>query len=207
MRRGLVSTIVGIVVVVAFSSVSRAALDLTTQLPTVVAQFVAVNYDAGSHVFTATGYTDETDMANGDVYNTYVDNFSLTASINNDGSIDTGGSFSLDVYGDDVGNGSSALLFHSTDLSQFDYMAEDKFEFVFSRPGSGAGDLASPGSDIGVILDGRQITSFSTPSFTASFSNDGQGNSYTFPVVVPEPATGMLAAVGLGLLLRRRRTA
>lgn len=204
MKRGRISTIVGILVAGSFCSVSQAALNLVTQLPTVTSEFITVNYDAGTHILTANGYSDQVDTAS-QTYNSFLDTFSLSASIANDGTIDTGGSFALDVYGD-IGSGSE-LLFHSDTLSDFSSSADDKFEFIFSRPGTGAGSLSSPGSDIGVILDGRQIAAFTDPSYGSSFSNDGNGVSYTFPVAVPEPATGLLAAIGMGLLLRRRRAA
>lgn len=176
-------------------------LPLTGGNPDVASGFVSVSYNATTHVFTATGFTQTIRDIDPNLGNR---SFQLTASIDNSGSVIAGGTFSLTVRGDY--NSSNELLYSSSLLAlpnNFAYGATDRFEFVFVQQ---AGSLAPVGSEIGTILVGNFGTfPGGVPSFTQSFTNApggfGAGVADTF--VIPSPAA-MLPLLGLAVLRRRR---
>jgi hypothetical protein len=140
----------GVAALVITSAASAAVLPLTGGTPDVASGFVAVSYNASTHVFTANGFTQ---TLTGHPGNLGSRQFQLTASIDNAGQIISGGTFSLTVRGDY--GGTNQLLYSSTSLSptpNFLSGATDRFEFVFLQQ---AGSLAPVGSELGTILVGN----------------------------------------------------
>jgi hypothetical protein len=185
---GLVLTTATAAFLAASSVASASTLNLTAGGPFDVPDgFIAVNYNATSHLFSASAF-DGT--------------FSLTASISNAGvPLSNVATLSVTGTGGSPVNFSSNSLFPS--ITNFASGAVDRFEFIFQQT---SGVNATAGSRVGVILSGFFGTfPGNTPSFASNFSNVssgfGQGTVDTFPV--PAPATALL---GLGLLASRRRT-
>lgn len=186
-----------------------AALGLSPTAPDVASGFINVDYNATTHAFTASGFTQNLNLPPTQGLGNRT--FTLNASIDNAGNIDALAPFLFEVRGDFMGT--NTLLYHATSLApgaNFGFSAVAKFEFVFLN------DFASPlpgvgiGTKIGTILSSA-VTTFpgNVPVFTQNFTNHtvpipGAGVADSFPV--PAPSAGALAALaGVVVMGRRRR--
>ncbi len=170
----------------------------------VTGTFISAQYNATTHLLSISG------MTAGAVVppNTMISNFSsfgtwtLTATINNDGTIGGGGVANLLLTGPFPGPGSSNLM-TSTTLSQFGFTLGGvagggaTLEFVFNPAG---GTLNPTNAPIGVIF--RNSTLAAT-DFSESFSSSIASTADAF--LVPTPATAVLGLGGVALAGRRRR--
>lgn len=180
---------------------SAQPLNLVPGTPDVASGFIAVDYNATTGAFSATGYTQNVNLPPNQLP-LGQRQFSLNAIINNSGQI--AGLGSLMVRGDY--GGTDQILFSSNSIVAFGYGPTNKFEFIFTQQ---AGSLASVGSSIGTILvDPNLVFPGGIPSFTSSFSGrlfsggPGAANADTF--VIPSPSALALAGLG-GLMVSRRR--
>lgn len=195
-NRSLLAAIVGLAGTCAAAS-AQAPLNLVSVNPDVASGFITISYNASSHVFTASGFTQNVNQP--PTVPAGNRTFSLTANINNDGTLkDNVGS--LIVRGD-VG-GTDQLLFSGTFISAFGYNFGNIFEFLVTQS---AGSLAPIGSSVGTILigDGLSFPNNNLPSFTSSFNVSFTGRANTF---VPTPGAAALLGLG-GLVAARRRRA
>jgi hypothetical protein len=177
-------------------------LNLVPGNPDVASGFILVTYNASTHAFSATGYTQNIALPGGTQEPANLREFTLTATISNSGVASDG---TLMVRTDHTS--ADSVGFSSASLVSFGFDITNKFEFVFSQA---AGNLASAGTQIGTILVAPDLFSNGMPSFAADFSNDigggfGVGNADTF-ALVPAPASLALCGVA-GLVAGRRRRA
>lgn len=181
-------------------------LNLVAGTPDVSAGFISISYNATSHAFSATGFTQNANFPPA-IPSLGQRAFSLTCNIDNSGNI-LPGNQSLTVRGDvnaagQFVSGANALIFTSSTLSQFGFGATDKFEFVFT---AGSGGLwATNNQSLGVIMVGAGLftSNGGVPRFTSDFSLTSSGNADTF--LVPAPgAFALLGAAGLTATRRRR---
>lgn len=183
-------------------SAFAAPLNLISVNPDAASGFIAVKYDATSHLFTATGVTQNLFQAMGPDVPLGGRTFSLSASIDNSGNLISGGPASLLVRGDF--GGVDQVLFQSNAIIAFGFSATSKFEFLFQQQ---SGSLAPAGWPIGtVLIDTNLSFPGGVPSFQSSFSDEiipgvGLGQADTF---VPAPAGALALAMG-GLVIARRR--
>jgi pimeloyl-ACP methyl ester carboxylesterase len=155
-------------------------LDLTVQLPLAEAHSVQVTYttdsSSGLGLFQAYGVTEviATDSFSAQIPGGGV--FDLTARIN----MNTGRALSgsLNVT---FNHPAGPILFHSVDLRSFGYGPDDLFQAIFA-PGVAmpASPIAGASQAIGVVIDGRSISTFSDPVFTSDFANNGAGAAQTY---------------------------
>jgi hypothetical protein len=183
-------------------SVLAAPLNLISIPPDAASGGIVVRYDAMTHVFSATGTTQNLIQPVGPDVPLNGRTFSLTATIDNSGNLISGGAASLLVRGDF--GGTDQVLFQSNAIIAFGFSAISKFEFLFQQQ---AGSLAPAGWPIGTILIDTNL-SFpgGVPSFQSSFVDEifpgfGLGQADTF---VPAPAGAMALVMG-GLVIARRR--
>lgn len=198
------TALAGVAALATASSASAALLNLVRTTPDVASGFVSIDYDASTHLFTASGFTQNVDMPPQQAAGQR--QFSLSLFIDNDGTV-LPLPASLVVRGD-IG-GIDQVLYQSTQLAPNDFFgsgATDRFEFVFVQQ---SGSLAPAGTLIGTILSANMGTFPSgVPSFTSSFSNHsgpipGNGAADTFPI--PAPGAATLLAAGTVVCFRRRR--
>ncbi|MGQ0626546.1 MAG: MYXO-CTERM sorting domain-containing protein [Phycisphaerales bacterium] len=184
-------------------------LNLTPQLPDVASGFIFVSYNAGSHVLTATGSTQNLTFPGMPPVMTNLNNrlFSLSMGINNDGSIDTNIASNFEVRGDYLGT--NVLLYHSSNVAAFGFGATNRLEFIHLADG---GSIVPLGSQIGTILSMSNVSYAGTVpsfmnSFTAGFNFGGQlfGTSSADSFIIPTPGAAALAGMGLVAFSRRRR--
>lgn len=187
-------------------SALAAPLNLVSVDPDVASGFIAIDYNATTQTFTASGQTQNLGLPPSfgppSNVNLGLRQFTLTALIDNAGNI--AGAGSLTVRGDY--GGVDQLLFSSNSIVAFGFGSFNKFEFVFSQT---AGSLAPVGTQIGTILaDANLSFPGNIPSFQTSFTNrffpggPGNGNADTF---VPAPSSAVLLCTLGGLAARRRR--
>lgn len=185
---------------IATGSAFAAPLNLVSVNPDVASGFVAIDYNATTNTFTASGQTQNLGLPPSFALN--LREFSITATIDNSGNLIGAGT--LMVRGDY--GGVDQVLFSSTSIIAFGFSSFNKFEFLFSQT---AGSLAPVGTPIGTILTDANLNfPGNVPSFQSSFSNrffpggPGNGNADTF---VPAPSSlALIASIG-GLAARRRR--
>jgi hypothetical protein len=185
----------------AAATASAQPLNLVTGTPDVASGFIAVDYNATTGAFSATGFTQNLNLPPNQIAMGQRQ-FSLTAIINNSGQI--AGLGSLIVRGDY--GGTDQVLFSSNSITAFGFGPTNKFEFIFAQQG---GSLAAVGTSIGTILvDPNLVFPGGIPSFSSSFSGrlfpggPGAANADTF--VIPSPSALALAGFG-GLIAARRR--
>ncbi len=190
-----------VVLAAAATIASAQPLNLVPGTPDVASGFIAVDYNATTGAFSASGYTQNLSLPPNQ-FAMGQRQFTLNAIINNSGQI--AGLASLMVRGDY--GGTDQVLFSSNSITAFGFGPTNKFEFVFTQQ---AGSLAAAGTSIGTILvDPNLVFSGGVPSFTSSFSGrlftggPGAANADTF--VIPSPSTLALAGLG-GLMASRRR--
>jgi len=181
--------------------------------PDITSDFIDVEYDAGSDLFSALGFAEQlVDLALVTHPNTAVTygSFSITATIDAGGNASAG---SLSITGAMPSLGAPGPTLLTGTLSAFGFLdppGGDIFEFLFTITG---GDLATPGqyglpgSTVGVILTMFAPGSFNG-TFTNSFNNNGgipgfgAGVSDTF--FIPEPNSLVLLSLGVFICLRRK---
>ena len=174
--------------------------------PRVRAIDVSVTYDAnggtgGTGLLTASGYTWELYMENASNYDDLDGDFYLEVEINKTTLKPASGFLTVDDYymsGDD--------LFYSTIITDFGFGGDDMLQFRFVQEGTGM--MAPDNEPVGVIISAVSIpnelfSEANQPTFLVNFSNSGNGYSNIF--YLPEPATMLLLAAGLGSICIRRR--
>ncbi len=182
-------------IAIATEVASATPLNLVPGRPDVFSSFTTISYSASTHVLTANGFTQNLAL---NFVNPAINiggnrAFTLSAIINNNGTISGVGS--LSVFGNY--GGSNVLLMSASSLSQFGF-SNGKLEFVFG--GGGAGGSLNPASvQTGVILTD---SSMSFSSFTSSFTNSDNGVSDTY--LIPSPGVALLGVSGMVSLARRR---
>jgi len=189
LKRGLMAALL----VLAMSSASQAGpLGVTiTPTPDIIAQFISSTYNATTGAFMANGWAMTLD--NG-TKQTITTSFALSASINNNGSFNSG---SLTI------GSPSAPILSSTNLLGFAY--DNKvMEFLFGTiGGSYVPSIYNPLEPLDVMLTpgtlfpGSFATSWTATSGTAEVREDPS----------PEPAAALLMLVaGVALFMYRRRS-
>ena len=170
--------------------------------PDITSGFIDVAYDAGSGLFTASGFALTLDGTNFDV----IGSFDYSIQLDGFGGLISG---SLIITGE-VGGFGPPLLTGDVTAFGFQDGGGDLFEMLFTVTG---GDLATPAhyGDPGAV--GGTIMNANGSNFGGTFDVDfnnnfgipgfGQGVSDTAPI--PEPATLVLLVVAGGLVVRRRR--
>ncbi len=164
--------------------------------PDITSGFITVGYDAGTQVFTASGFSLTLDGLDFDV----IGSFDYSLQLDGFGGLISG---SLTITGS-VGGFGPPLLTGDVTAFGFQDGGGDLFEILFTVTG---GDLATPahygdpGAVGGVIMNANGSDFDGT--FDDDFGNIGTGTSNTAPI--PEPATLVLLAIAGGLVARRRR--
>lgn len=176
----------------------------------VTGSFPAVSYNAATKLLTISGASSKAIVApaaTGTTITPDLNTWTLTATINNDGTIGNGGLATLLISGK-YPTPASAVLFSGTTLSQFGYNfqgagAGAKFEFVFTNTGGTLNPLAQ---SIGVVVADTSITA---TNFSSNFSGTiipqvGGLNATGDAFIIPAPASAALMGLG-GLVVARRR--
>ena len=170
--------------------------------PDITSGFIDVAYDAGTGLFTASGFALQLDGIDFDV----IGSFDYSIQLDGFGGLISG---SLTITGSVGGFGPPLLTGDVTDFG-FQDGGGDLFEILFTVTG---GDLATPAhyGDPGAV--GGTIMNANGSNFGGTFDVDfdnnggfpgfGQGTSDTAPI--PGPATLVLLAMAGGLVARRRR--
>lgn len=191
----------GAIGVAASVASAQSPLNLTPSFPDVFSGAIAVDYNATSGLFTASGFTQSMALVPNGSIPMGQRQFFISAILSNLGTINGAGSM---IVRGDYG-GTDQVLFSSNNILAFGFSATSKFEFLFSQD---AGSLAPVGTPIGTILTDTNI-SFpgGIPDFHQSFSGrifpggPGAGTADTFA-----PAPSAAALLGLaGLTASRRR--
>jgi len=180
-------------------------------VPNLYSSGLTISYDAGSHLFTASGAT--TDYFDPDLNDNFVlddyggflpGTFSLSATVAADGSLVSGTvtlACASGVYDPNYDPtpiiGPGTLL--QGNLTAFGFLGANpdrsQFDVEFNVTG---GSLASVyGSEAGTVLYTEDY-SFGG-SFTTSFSNGGEGDADTL-MMVPEPEPQLLVIMSLSVL-------
>ncbi len=175
--------------------------------PDITSGFIDVEYDAGTQVFTASGFALQLDGIDFDV----IGSFDYFIQLDGFGGLSFG---SLTITGE-VGDFGPPLFgppLLTGDVTAFGFQdgGGDLFEILFTVTGGSmatAAHYGDPGAVGGVIMNANGSNFGGT--FDVDFNNNGgspgfgQGTSDTAPI--PEPATLVLLAVAGGLVARRRR--
>lgn len=183
------------------SQAQAAPLNLTLlPAPDIVSGFIDVTYDAGTDVFTASGFALELDDDGVGASETIAGGtFDLSASIDATGLL-AGGTLAIGGTVAALGFNSGILLTGSVTAFGFPVAGGDPLEFLFSLTGGDAAGLyGGIGSTGGVLLSGG--TGF-TGDFTADFRGTGSAVADVAPIPLPAAVwlfgTGLLGLIGLG---------
>ena len=193
------------------SSQSNATLlNLSLDLPDFYAYFTSVGYNAGTDAFQALGYTG-TYTDSGGTHDAGGGNYTLTATITGAGVL-TSGSLTIEGEVSDLATGPGTLLTGSlttgTEGTAFGSTngGNGLFEFRFTVTG---GILSNQfggvgASNCGVIMSPEFAGEFDG-TWLNSFSNDGISGFSDNAVLVPEPSTFFLLALGVALCVATHR--
>lgn len=205
--KAITSGLLAAIFVLAVSSVSHAGpLGVTTvdPYPDINVGFLTVTYNATSYAFAANGWALNLTTVEG-VKTTITTNFSLSATIYNDGSYG-GGSLT-------IGPAANPLL-KSVVLKDFkaDPVKGGALEFLFANPTgtytTGPNPIYSPNMPVDVLM--LPGTGF-LGNFTANWSSSGgtaDARSVQDPQGTPEPSAFLLTLVAAaGMFYYRRRAA
>lgn len=218
-RRLMAVASVALILVAMSATVTTAApINLIPYPPDITSVFIGVNYDAGTNIFTANGFSSDLDLdglAPPDYALDAFGSYSVTATVDENGEL-LGGSITITGEITALGFNSGTLLtgifVPGTDKFGFIDGGGEIFELTFEVTGGDVATLYESG--IGPKRGGTIINAVNSGfngDLTQSFANDGfSGSSDTFPI--PEPASMTIALLGMGFLLtghfwRRRRRA
>ncbi|MBI1927243.1 PEP-CTERM sorting domain-containing protein [Candidatus Poribacteria bacterium] len=188
-----------------FSTVAQATpLNLTLPpFPDIMADFIDVTYDAGTHAFSAMGFAETLDDDGSvppETITGITKTFTLSATIDNLGVLQPGGTLTILGKVPSLVFNSGTLL--TGDLTAFGFpnAGGDPLEFLFNVTGGDAAGLY--GSVGGVILSSSGFGG----SFATNFDNlgglgPGNGNGVADVAPIPEPSTILLFMTGLGIVL------
>jgi len=184
------------------SAAHAAPLNLTlNDFPDIVSDFISVEYNAGTDVFTASGFAEELDDDGSVPAETITGGtFDLTATIDDSGAL-VSGTLSIGGTVASLGFNSGTLLTGTLTAFGFPDAGGDPLEFLFDVTGGDAAGLygSVPG---GIILSDAGFTG----DFTNDFNNAGFGVADVAPVPLPAAVwlfgAGLLSLAGFG---RRRQ--
>jgi len=186
------------VLMAAATTVNAVPLNLLPQLPDIMSDFIAVDYDAFTGAFTAVGTAQRLNQVNPITNGA----FELNATIDSFG-VASGGSLTIAGTVDVPGEGSKGPSLLVGTLAEFGFPATTgSLDFVFDLTGGDLADLY--GDRVAVILDQSGFAGTFLQSFGAQLA---VADSVAF-TTVPEPVTaamGMLAMTALAGFVGSRR--
>ena len=199
---------VGIILVFQAGLFCRGAdAGLTQRYPDLTSQLIQVDYTAATGSFIADGLPTALALDSTPPPTYGLADFSGTLNWNITLLLDTAGSplsGDLTVVGKVPNAGFMSGTLLTGDVSHFDFVGAEIFEFLFDIDG---GDMESlfggPGGSLGVILDAWD-TGFDG-DYSQDFSNSGFGSADTFPVPEPGGLVLILAIGGMALFRCTRR--
>ena len=166
--------------------------------PDINYDFADVSYTAGSGALTVSGFAANMDAFSVTNESIVSGMFNLSATVNNAGVLQVGGTFSVTGTIAAFSFNSGTLLTGNLTAIGFPDGSAGALEFFFDPTGGDAASLYSNSSGITVgIVNG--FPGDWDNNFSASFSAVGD-------IGVPEPSTALMLGLGLGVLSWRRRT-
>lgn len=191
---------------IGFSATSKAApLNLLlAPAPDATAGFIQVDYNAGTDLFTASGYLLSLFDGTGSTDFTANSTFDITATIDNSGNLTSGTFTAFGALTDVPPNPEVTLMI--ADIIAFGFDGPGSvLEFEFSPTGGAVVGILPPGATGGIILSGSGFAG----TFENNFGNVIDGQADIAPIAsVPVPAAIFLFAPALiGLFAAKRKSA